>query len=66
MTRFLFWNTKGKELIAPVADIARAQDADVLVLAESTAHPNALVRALNTRRVAYKTSTAAGVLSCSI
>ena len=47
-TKFLFWNINRKTLADVVAELADEHRVDVVVLAESTGTPSALLQALNT------------------
>ena len=47
MTTFLFWNTNRKELLEPIADLARAHRIDVLILAECDIAVKLLLERLN-------------------
>lgn len=46
MLRFLFWNTGRRPVQAIIADLARSNDVDVLVLAECAVPPEALLEVL--------------------
>lgn len=47
MVSFLFWNLNGKPLEGRIARLARANDVDVLMLAECDSEPDEIVHALN-------------------
>ena len=47
MPTFLFWNLAGKPLESLVSELAKAHEADLLVLAECDVEPSVLLQALN-------------------
>lgn len=54
MTNFLFWNINHQPLQVQIANLARAEDVDVIILAESSLIPSEVMNSLNKSGAAYR------------